>query len=240
MIYKLKNITFEIVKMREVICFHVIDRVNLIEDKILKNREFYRCKNNFEIEVSNSGSSYLMPQRICSMGGKGEEHNRLIICLKSNKWDMDTGCYCFDTDKERNKQYSIIVNGIKEWDKRIEKIKKTGIKTITINVAKDFNKAPTGRYRNYGEFSAQRFREEFLVPAFKSNIFTKINIVLDGLDGIGASFWDEAFGGLIKKEGISLEEINRKLVLICDDDVCMIPLIRRFLEKKLLTKKEQC
>lgn len=99
-----------------------------------------------------------------------------------------------------------------------------------INIAKDFSKAPAGRYRDYGEFSAERFREEFLVPAFKNIMFTKINIILDGLDGIGASFWDEAFGGLIIKEGISLEEINKKLILVCNDDIVLIPLIKRLLK----------
>lgn len=63
-----------------------------------------------------------------------------------------------------------------------------------INIAKDFSKFPSGRYRADGDFSGERLREEFLLPALKSNDIVEIE--LDGVNGYASSFLEEAFGGL--------------------------------------------
>ncbi len=103
----------------------------------------------------------------------------------------------------------------------------------TINIAKDFHKAPAGRYRSYGKFSGQRFREEFILPAFNDKKVEHINIILDGLDGVGASFWDEAFGGLIRENNISFETIKSKLSFICNDDITLEPSIWHIIKKSV-------
>lgn len=101
-----------------------------------------------------------------------------------------------------------------------EKIKK-------INLGKDFNPAPAGRYKTDGKFSGERFREDFLIPCLKK--YKKVIINLNGLDGIGPSFWDEAFAGLIIKENYSIEELNQKLEFECSDDIYLISHIQNIM-----------
>lgn len=99
--------------------------------------------------------------------------------------------------------------------------------TKTINLRKDFNPAPSGRYITDGKFSGERFRKEFLAPFLKK--YKKVIINLNGLDGIGPSFWDEAFAGLIIKENYSIEELDKKLEFECSDDIYLIDYIKRLM-----------
>lgn len=59
----------------------------------------------------------------------------------------------------------------------------------------DFTKTPGGRYRNDGPFSAEEWRDDYLVPAAKIG---PIVVDLDGTAGIASSFIEEAFGGLMR------------------------------------------
>ncbi|MDA9817823.1 STAS-like domain-containing protein [Flavobacteriaceae bacterium] len=106
----------------------------------------------------------------------------------------------------------------------------------TINIAKEFCIAPAGRFKKNADYSGEKFREEFLVPAFQDNTFGSIEVVLDNLEGVGSSFWEEAFGGLIRVENISYNDIKNKLRLKCEDDITLAPLIESFLEQA--TKKK--
>lgn len=100
-------------------------------------------------------------------------------------------------------------------------------KEIEINLRKDFNPSPAGRYITDGKFSGERFRNEFLVPNLKK--YNKVIINLDGLDGIGPSFWDEAFAGLIIKENYSIEQILEKIEFKCCDDIYLVDYIRNLI-----------
>lgn len=81
--------------------------------------------------------------------------------------------------------------------------------TFTINVVKDFNKKPYGRYPEDGEGCGQYFRQRILAPSLRNN--DHVHVVLDGYNRYGRSFLDEAFGGLIRDEGFSWEELQQKL-----------------------------
>jgi hypothetical protein len=86
----------------------------------------------------------------------------------------------------------------------------------SIVIAKDFSRTPFGRYTTDSPNSAERFRREFLVPALKGE---EQEIVIDfrGIAlGVGSSFLEEAFGGLIRKEGISKSKIKDRLVIKSD------------------------
>lgn len=81
-----------------------------------------------------------------------------------------------------------------------------------ISIANDFSRFPAGRYYADGPYTGQKFREEFLVPAFKNADHVIVNI--DDTLGYGSSFLEEAFGGLIREHNMSYEDIKAKLEII--------------------------
>ncbi|MGE1157304.1 STAS-like domain-containing protein [Pantoea agglomerans] len=85
---------------------------------------------------------------------------------------------------------------------------------IEINIARDFSKTPFGRYYSDSPFSAEKFRKEILVPAFKNNADGKVSVDFTGIAlGIGSSFLEEAFGGLVRKEGIEKSNLKNRLII---------------------------
>lgn len=79
---------------------------------------------------------------------------------------------------------------------------------ITFHIIKlrNFSIYPGGRTRKDGEFSAEEFRDNIVIPSFKK--YKYIAIDLDGTRGIGSNFLEEVFGGLIRK-GFKYEDIKR-------------------------------
>lgn len=82
----------------------------------------------------------------------------------------------------------------------------------TIIIAKDFSPFPGGRYYSDGPNSGQRFRDELLEPAFQDERNEQVTVDLDGTEGFGSSFLEEAFGGLVR-QGFTSDEIVRRLQL---------------------------
>jgi hypothetical protein len=88
-------------------------------------------------------------------------------------------------------------------------------KNVTINVAQQFAPLPFGRYRTDGQYSATRFREEYLVPSL--NDYDEVDIILDGLsEAVSSSFLNEAFASLVTKEGFAAETVLTKLHFISE------------------------
>ena len=81
----------------------------------------------------------------------------------------------------------------------------------TIDIGKDFSEVPGGRHHEDGPHSGQRFREELLVPALRK--YDVVEVLLDNTEGYGSSFLDEAFGGLIRDEGFTRDELSGRLVV---------------------------
>lgn len=84
----------------------------------------------------------------------------------------------------------------------------------TINIATQFSRYPAGRYLADGPYSGEYFRENWLIPALKSDEETTIEF--DGTRGYGSSFLEEAFGGLVRK-GFKPEHIKQLLHFKCSD-----------------------
>lgn len=78
-----------------------------------------------------------------------------------------------------------------------------------ISIAKDFSRSPAGRFKTDGPYSGEAFRDGFLWPALTEN--EGVEVDLDGALGFGSSFLEEAFGGLVRKYGISSKELHEKL-----------------------------
>lgn len=98
----------------------------------------------------------------------------------------------------------------------------------TIVVARDFSDTPAGRVPEDGEFNGQRFLKEYLVPALKE--CELVTVDLDGLEGYGSSFLDEAFGGLVRDAGFSTTELHKRLRLKSDEDESVIPEIWEYID----------
>nr|WP_249205781.1 STAS-like domain-containing protein [Burkholderia cenocepacia] len=81
-----------------------------------------------------------------------------------------------------------------------------------ISVASDFSPFAGGRYTSDGPFSGERFREEVLLPHLRRG--ETLSIDLDGTLGLGSSFLEEAFGGLVRA-GFRLADLKRRLTIHC-------------------------
>lgn len=79
-----------------------------------------------------------------------------------------------------------------------------------ISIAKDFSDVPWGRVPADGEFCGENFREKILLPALKRSR-EKVVVDLDGLEGLGSSFLEEAFGGLVWNGYFSADELQARL-----------------------------
>lgn len=84
----------------------------------------------------------------------------------------------------------------------------------TINIAKHFSDVPSGRYKSDGPSNGEAFREDFLKGALEK--FDRVIIELDGAEGYGSSFLEEAFGGLIRKKYISKKNYKDRLVIVAE------------------------
>jgi len=91
---------------------------------------------------------------------------------------------------------------------------------MRIKISKDFSSTPGPRFIREGDFSAELFRKELLLPAITKAI--KDNVVLtvdvDGTAGYGKSFFEESFGGLIRDEGLAYDGIIKHLEVISEEE----------------------
>ena len=86
---------------------------------------------------------------------------------------------------------------------------------ITVNIAKDFTRYPSGRYKKNGTTSGEGFREQFLEESLSKG--EKVIVEFDGTIGYGSSFLEEAFGGLVRKLKIPQATLAELLTLSSSD-----------------------
>jgi hypothetical protein len=86
---------------------------------------------------------------------------------------------------------------------------------MMIKIAEQFSDVPAGRYLRDGEFSGERFREEYLRPSLAEA--EEVIVDIDGAAGYGSSFLEEAFGGLVRKGYFSQDELRRKMKIRATD-----------------------
>ena len=109
-------------------------------------------------------------------------------------------------------------------------------RTTKIVIAETFSPYPAGRFPDDGQFNGTTFRRDQLVPAL--NDFDRVEVVFDGVAGFGSSFLEEAFGGLIREEGMEKEVLDARLHLSTsepdlEDD---IELAKRYMEEAATAK----
>lgn len=91
---------------------------------------------------------------------------------------------------------------------------------MNLNLAKDFSPSPFGRYKSDGPHSGERFRE---ILKEKLNLCQatddKLHVYIDDVDiGIGSSFLDEGFAGLVFKGYFKVNELRKLLTIETEDD----------------------
>lgn len=96
-----------------------------------------------------------------------------------------------------------------------------------IDIGRDFSKALGPRERSVGAHSGQQFFEEILEPAYLKNDL--VVILLDAIDVPSASFFDEAFGGLVRKYG--LDNVENKLRFSAVRKAYLVPKIQGWMRK---------
>lgn len=109
-------------------------------------------------------------------------------------------------------------------------------KKMVISIAQDFSKTPAGRFQRDGRYSGENFRKQKLDPLIKEHSFDGVEIDLTGLEGVGSSFWEEAFAGFMREHPEKKQEIFDKITFICKDDASLEPLIRSYMQEELNRK----
>jgi hypothetical protein len=99
-----------------------------------------------------------------------------------------------------------------------------------IEIANDFSRYPCGRYRDDGEFSAERFRDDLIVPALRAHGAVTVN--LDGTLGLAASFLEEAFGGLTRLPEMAAVDLPRAVTIETTNDT-VAEIVRSLLRGRL-------
>lgn len=100
-----------------------------------------------------------------------------------------------------------------------------------INIGNDFSRIPSGRTREDGPNSGQRFREEFLMPIINDDSIDRIIIDFSNIyQSIGSSFLDEAFGYLIIKKVISYEDFRKKLLFQGENKTILLDRIEKIIQ----------
>ncbi|WP_298127842.1 STAS-like domain-containing protein [Brevundimonas sp.] len=85
----------------------------------------------------------------------------------------------------------------------------------TLNLAKDFSPYPAGRYPEDGPYNGEYFRDDVLLPMLHENQTVRINI--DGVALLPSSFWEEIWGGMIRKRRLGKAEVQQRFEVIATD-----------------------
>ena len=100
-----------------------------------------------------------------------------------------------------------------------------------ISIADDFSPYPAGRYPDDGAYNAATFRAKVLIPALTNN--EQVEVTFDKVVGVGASFLDEAFGGLVRKEGMTKDFLGSHLRLTTSEPEleAFVKLAQRYIDE---------
>ena len=102
---------------------------------------------------------------------------------------------------------------------------------IILDIAKDFSRCPGARYPDEGDNSGQEFRNNYLKPAIQEALKKglRLKIVLDGSAGYSTAFLEEAFGGLVREDGFTLEQLA-VIDYVSDEDPTYIDDIKAYID----------
>jgi hypothetical protein len=102
---------------------------------------------------------------------------------------------------------------------------------LTINIAEDFSRCPGARYPSEGDFSGEEFRKNILKPKLQDALESgmRVKIILDGSAGYSTAFLEEAFGGLVREDGFTPEQLEI-IDFVSEEDITYIDDIKTYIE----------
>jgi hypothetical protein len=100
------------------------------------------------------------------------------------------------------------------------------VTTKHIDIGEDFSPYLGPRNRVMGPHSGEEFRDDLLKPAFLANDIVVVH--LDGILGFSASFFEEAFGGLVRDFG--LVRVKSKVRFDARVMAHVLPLIESYMD----------
>ena len=110
---------------------------------------------------------------------------------------------------------------------------------IEIKISRDFSVIPGGRTIAEGNFSGEEFRDTILMRKYceAEEQDTQLLINFDDCYGIGTSFLEEAFGGLVRvyhKHGVM-----DRIIIVATEDETIPENIKRFVEDAEAEEKKR-
>lgn len=96
----------------------------------------------------------------------------------------------------------------------------------TINVRSDFAERPFGRYPKHGPYNGEVFRDKHLIPALRES--ERVVVILDGVKVYGSSFLEEAFGGLVRREGLTPQQFAARVEIVSHDNPTLPTEIKQY------------
>ena len=104
---------------------------------------------------------------------------------------------------------------------------------MKLSIAKEFTTAPGPRYIREGKHSGEAFRVSLLLLRVREAIDAKekLTIDLDGTSGYGTSFLEEAFGGLIRYNSFTLNQLDALLEFNSTEEPDLIDEINEYLRE---------
>lgn len=112
---------------------------------------------------------------------------------------------------------------------------------VIVKIATDFSRTPGVRYESEGEYSGEKFRKNVLLPKLKEaqEHGVKLEIILDGTAGLGTSFLEESFGGLIREDGMEYSHLVKTLVFVSVENPDYIEEIKEYMKDAYERKNEK-
>ncbi len=100
-----------------------------------------------------------------------------------------------------------------------------------INIAIDYSPSTGGRTEDEGPFSGEVFRETVLLPKYVLCLENDdvLEVDFDGCYGIGTSFLEEAFGGLVREHGY--RGVWQRIKLVATEDLTIQQNVRKYIKE---------
>ena len=109
---------------------------------------------------------------------------------------------------------------------------------MELKIVEVYTDLPGSRYEKQGPNSGERFRDEFLYPAFIKCLDSKEELIinLDGGYGYGSSFIEEVFGGLVRKlkneNNMNYKKV-KDIIIISNDNNYWVDKIEKYIDEAI-------